>query len=322
MKRSGGEPSTRHIRGGVIITLALAIAAVVLAVAAFQIDAFIGRAEAIDARLNLMRTTLDAEVGSFVSVSSAREPEAQYSADLAAVHESVAVLKTSRSKIETIRTDAAGLALPGLAPLGRTRTVRDALITRSDALAGFNETLLASAEFAVGRTQTLEAIARTLDTLQKLADEGVTIEQAEQLVKEVRVGFDATLEQMRTGSSSSPVLYSNTQVLQRLDELSAALAEIDAAIVARDQARIDAAFESYVALVDTDWLARLALNSGDGLQAIDAATRDDDGAAAEFAEAVDGADRMRQVLFLAALVAVIAALATGARAVMLREPGR
>lgn len=322
MKLQDAGPSRGRRRVGAIVALVLLLVAVCLMVAAFQLDTYDARAEALDARLDLSRATLDAGVGSFVSVSSARDPDAEYSADLAAVHESVASLKTARSRLETIRSDASGLAMPRLVPSAGARRMRGALVARGDALAGYSETLLTSAEFAVSRTEAFEAIASTLDTLQKLADEGVTIEQAEQLVRDVRTSYDAALERMRAGSTASPVLYSNTQVLQRLEELSSALAEIEAAIVARDQARIDAAFQSYVTLVDTDWLARLALNSSDGLRAIDAATLADDDSADEFSAAREDVDAARQMFFLAGLVALIAALVVGARSLVLRDSER
>lgn len=322
MKLQDAGPSRGRRRVGAIVALVLLLVAVCLMVVAFQLDTYDARAEALDARLDLSRATLDAGVGSFVSVSSAGDPDAEYSADLAAVHESVASLKTARSRLETIRSDASGLAMPRLVPSAGARRMRGALVARGDALAGYSETLLTSAEFAVSRTEAFEAIASTLDTLQKLADEGVTIEQAEQLVRDVRTSYDAALERMRAGSTASPVLYSNTQVLQRLEELSSALAEIEAAIVARDQARIDAAFQSYVTLVDTDWLARLALNSSDGLRAIDAATLADDDSADEFSAAREDVNAARQMFFLAGLVALIAALVVGARSLVLRDSER
>lgn len=317
-QRDAGESRGRMWLGAVIALVLLSVA-LVLMVAAYQLDAYDARAEALDNRLALSRTTLDAEVGAFVSVSSAHGQGEEHSADLTAVHESVAALKTARFKLETIRTDTTGLVPPKLAPLERAGDMREALITRTDALAEYNGTLLASAEFAVDRTEAFAAIANTLDTLQKLSDEGVTIEQAEQLVRDVRVEFDASLGRMRAGSAAAPVLYSNTQVVQRLDEISAALAEIEGAIVARDQARIDAAFQSYVALVETDWLARLALNSDEGLQVIDRAALAADDAVEAYQRAREDVDQARQMLFLGGLVALIAALATGVRAVLLRE---
>ncbi|MBN1193430.1 MAG: hypothetical protein JXA36_07045 [Coriobacteriia bacterium] len=324
MKQHDAEPSRGQSGINAVIALILVAVAVALMVAAFQLDSCATRAEVLDARLEAARAILDAEVGSFVSVSSAHDPTAEFSADLAAVYESVNSLKALRNRLAVIRSDVTELTMPTIVPSGRAGEMRQVLVERADALAEYNDMLLASAEFAVDRTEAFEAVANTLDTLQRLADEGVTIEQAEQLVRDVRADYDASLGRMRAGSSAAPVLYSNTQVLQRLEEISAALGEIEAAIVARDQGRIDAAFQSYVALVETDWLARLALNSDEGLQAIDRAALVADDAVETYQQAREDVDQARQLLFLGGLVTLIAALVFGVRAVLMWEaaPGR
>ena len=300
MKQEGARGSGPNLRIVALVAGAavLLFAGVYFASASFQLDSYGRSADALEERLAAASTPIGVEAAAFES-------------DPAAAEGLAAALADAASELQSVRDEARSLGAPPLAPNTGIEPHTRALAAHAESLIEYAGILVASAEFALGRAETFEEVATTLDGLQALSGEGMAVEEAERLVKGVRADFDSIVGRMHAEPPPQPVLYSNTHILWRLDDISEPLAEVENAIAARDTDRIERAFATYAEAADIDWQTQLAAHDREGKQALDAAARSVGEAAAAVGDAREPVDSLQQLLFLAAIVALVGAALSG-----------
>ncbi|MDT8434867.1 MAG: hypothetical protein RQ731_08950 [Anaerosomatales bacterium] len=253
--------------------------------------------------------SLDAEVAGFL-------------ADPNAADDVTGPLDEARTEIENVRDGASALNVGALVPPGRHRAQAEAIADHAEALLIYVDLLDASARFAIERAEAFAEVAGALDGLRMLSGEGVEVEEAERVVADVRADFEEARVEMHSQTPSVPVLFSNTHVLWRIDELSAPLTEIEQSIAERDVDRIERAFEAYAASADVDWPSYLATPDREGQQsarvAVDAVVE----AVTAYESAREAAGSVRQTLLLVALLAIVAAVLVGAATLVVGASGR
>ena len=288
------------------IAVVLAVVAVYSGVTAFRVESYLARADSMEERVTETLVTLSAEAADFQTspvVAERLSPQ----------------LRSWKAEFESARREALDLGAPALPFSVDTGEYTDAIVDHLDASIGYVDALAASSEFAIVRADEFDEVVTALDRLSDLSGDEIEVDEARLIVASVREDLGSAMDRMRDNPPSVPVLFSNTHLLWRLDEISEQLAEVEAGIVARDAEQIQNALGRYAELAGDDWTSFLMAQDHQGQQALNVAALGVRNASERVASTREDVARVRDITFLIALVCAVAAALTGFGVLALRR---
>ncbi|MBW6467932.1 MAG: hypothetical protein K0B85_02070 [Coriobacteriia bacterium] len=291
------------------IAVVLALVAIYSGVTAFRVESYLARADSTEERVTETLATLGAEAAAFQTSPAAAERLSPQ-------------LRSWKDEFESLRAEALDTAVPALPFSGGTGEHADAIVDHLDATIEYVDLLAASSEFAVVRAEEFDEVVTALDRLSALSGDEIEVDEARTIVASVREDLGSAMDRMRGNPPPVPVLFSNTHLLWRLDEISDRLAEVEAGIVARDAEQIQSALGRYAELAGDDWTSFLIAQDHQGQQSLYVAAAGVREAAERVESTRERVSRARDIAFLVALVCLVAAIVIGFVVLSLRTTDR